>query len=134
MKKPTTDEVRTLSRSFRDLSIEVGKYLDENWSSIPRQTGRRIEQLQDTLLNQAQALNVMALELRLDDAEASLDAFSKVTGDARKAVKRLTNARSAVNILTGAIRLTGAVMSRDPGAIASSLASMAKEVSDLKTA
>ena len=132
MKKLTADEVRALSRLFRDLSVEVGKYLDENWSSIPRQTGRSIEQLQDTLLNQAQALNVMELELHLDEADASLAALSKVTNDAKEAVMRLANARSAINILTAAIRLTGAVMSRDPGAIASSGASMAKEVRSLK--
>lgn len=130
MKKLTAGEVRELSKAFRDLAIEVGNYLDRNWNDIPRARGRKLEQLQDTLTNQAQVLNVLALELRLDEAEASLANIQKATREAKKAVKRLNDVGKGVKILTAAIQLTGAVVSRDLKAIAKG----AKELIDVSTA
>ncbi len=130
MKKLTAGEVRELSKAFRDLAIEVGNYLDRNWNDIPRARGRKLEQLQDTLTNQAQVLNVLALELRLDEAEASLANIQKATREAKKAVKRLNDVGKGVKILTAAVQLTGAVVSRDLKAIAKG----AKELIDVSTA
>ena len=120
----TVDEVRQLSRSFRDVSVELGKYLDQHWAEIPRSSGKRLEELQAALLNQAQLLNVTALRLRVDEAQASLAKLNGVTAEAKHAVEQLDDVRKVIKVATATLQLAAAVVSRDLGGIASSIGNL----------
>lgn len=127
MSKLTADEVRVLSRAFRDLSIEIGNYLDRHFLGLSPGSTAKLEELQSTLLTLAQIVGARSLALRLDEADASLKALTRATGGAKRAIRRLDNVREVIKIATGAVRLAGAVMSGDTGAIGKSIKVLVKE-------
>ena len=90
MSNLSSNEVRQLSRRFRDISVDLGTYMDKNWASFPGRSGERLEALQSALLMQAQLLNVTGSDLDLMSLrQASVDS----TKQQEKQIEQFANWR-----------------------------------------
>ena len=127
--KVTANQAFELSKSFRDLSVEVGNYRFKKWKKLTPSQRRDLEDLEWSLLNSASDMTTKAVGLVLDQSEISFKSLQGSVTKAKKAIKRLNLVKKVLKVATTAVGLATAVISKDLGAIAKN----AKSVFDAAT-
>jgi hypothetical protein len=107
--KITKDEARQLAAQFREASTLLGDYLYDNWAQIAPPDRDVIRSLEVTLLNLATDLVTQAAGITLDNAQASLKDLEAATQVAKKALKKINQAKKAINVVTALIGLAAAI-------------------------
>lgn len=115
--KVTAEQAFELSKSFRELSVDLGDYRYRNWKKLKKQERQDLEDAEWSLLNSASDMTTKAVGLVLDEAEASFESLARATGRAKKAVKTLKAVGKVINVASAAVGLAAAVLSRDVGAV-----------------
>lgn len=121
MAKLTATQARELARKFLDASTAVGNYRFDNWAKLTKEQRSQLEADAWDLLNFSTSFTTSAVGIALDDVEASAQALVEATEAAKRAIERINNVKQAIGIAAALIQLGGAIVSKDPGAIAKAL-------------
>ncbi len=121
MPRLTAGEARGLAEMFYKLSVKLGSYRFANWDNITARQRRDIESIEWSLLNASSDFTSMAITLALDDAGPVLDQVGRVTRKMKNSVKKLERVGKIIGIGEAAVRLSGAIATGSPSAIASAL-------------
>ena len=126
----TSDDAFALSKSFRDLSVALGDFRFAHWNTLSESDRTTLEDEEWSLLNSASDMITKAVGLTLDESQAGVARLKSATASAQKAVKTLNDVRKVITVATATVGLAAAIVSKDPGAIATN----AKAVFDAATA
>jgi hypothetical protein len=126
----SSDDALALSRSFRNLSVAIGDFRFNNWSTLSEANRRTLEDEEWSLLNASSDMVTKAVGLTLDEPQARVQTVQGAAASAETAVKTLNDVRKVITVATAAVGLAAAIVSKDPGAIAKN----AKAVLDAATA
>jgi hypothetical protein len=121
MAKLTTKQARELARLYHELATTLGKYRFDNWDDLTPSRRSSIETIERSLLTASSDFTAMAIDLALDDVTPVLQRISKVTKRMTAAVKKLKRTGDVIRMAEAAVKLTGAILSGVPSAIASAL-------------
>ncbi len=124
--KLTSEEARELSKLFRTLSVTLGDYRFDHWTTLTRHQRQALEDTEWSLLNAASDMTTMAVGLTLDESMASFEYLKQSTSKAHKAIKKLNTVRKVIQVGTSAVGLAAAIMSKDVGAIAKNAKALVK--------
>ena len=120
----TSEEARDLSQGFRGLSVALGDLRFSHWDELSAVQRQSIESLEWALLNASSDMITAAVGLALDETEVSFQQLQDSTARARGALQSLKTVQTVLNIATAAVGLAGAIVSRNPGAIAKCVAAV----------
>jgi hypothetical protein len=121
MAKLTTKEARALAEQFYRISKELGNYRFARWNELTRDERREIESLEWSLLNASADFAASALDVALDDIAPVV---KRVAGSARRmksAIRKAKRPRDVLAIAAAAVKLSAAIVSGSPSAIAKAL-------------
>ncbi len=121
MAKLTTEEARALAEQFYRISKELGNYRFARWNELTRDERREIESLEWSLLNASADFAASALDVALDDIAPVV---KRVAGSARRmksAIRKAKRPRDVLAIAAAAVKLSAAIVSGSPSAIAKAL-------------
>jgi hypothetical protein len=127
--KLTSKEAFELSRRFRDLSVSLGDYRFSHWGELTPARRRFMEDAEWSLLNASSDMITTAVGLALDETEAGFGDLLQAADKAAQAIKTLSAVREILRIAAAAIGLAGAIVSKEPIAVAK----RAKVLYDLAT-
>ena len=114
----TSDDAFALSKSFRDLSVSIGDFRFNNWSTLSEADRNSLEDEEWSLLNASSDMVTKAVGLTLDESQAGIQKVQAATRSAQKAVKTLNDVRKVITVAAASVGLAAAIVSKDPGAIA----------------
>jgi len=115
--KLTKDDALELASCFREVAIQLGNYLEDNWSNLGPSQRQELQNEEFTLLNASSQMRTKAVGILLDEEEVS---FAKLQGAARKAktaMKKIKKVAQVLELAGGVVGLAAAILSRDLGAI-----------------
>jgi len=118
----TSEEARDLSQRFRGLSVTLGDLRFSHWDELSPVQRESMENLEWSLLNASSDMITSAVGLDLDETEVSFQQLQESAAGAGRALQSLKTVQTVLNIATAAVGLAGAIVSRNPGAIAKSVA------------
>jgi len=117
----TTGQARDLARLYHDLATTLGRYRFDNWDDLTKARRASIEAIERSLLTASSDFTAMAIDLALDDVGPVLTRITRVTKRMTAAVKKLKQTDKIIRMAEAAVKLTGAILSGVPSAIASAL-------------
>ena len=117
----TDHDALALAKAFRGASGTLGDYLYDNWAAIDPAERSTLQTMEISLLNIASDLTTQAVGIILDDAQASLAALVAATGEAQAALKKITDGKKALVIITALIALAAAIPAGQAGAVLAAL-------------
>lgn len=115
--KVTPDQLFSLSKTLRDLSVAIGNYRFANWGSLTGKQRASLEAAEWSLLNASSDVTTIAVGLVLDESQWAFDKLNGLIQKANQTLKTLAEVRQAINIATAAVGLAGAIISKNPAAI-----------------
>ncbi|MEJ2719826.1 MAG: hypothetical protein P8181_01615 [bacterium] len=121
MQKLTTTEARELAKLYYRLATKLGAYRFDNWDDLSGAQRASIERIERSLLTASSDFTAMAINLALDDVGPLLKRVTRVTKQMTAAVKRLERTDKIIRMAETAVKLTGAILTGVPSAIASAL-------------
>ncbi len=127
--KLTSTEAFELSRRFRGLSVALGDFRFARWDDLKPSQKRTLEDTEWSLLNASSDMITTAVGLVLDETEVSFARLQESADKAGEAIRTLAAVRGVIRLAAAAVRLSAAIVSREPAAIAK----RAKELYDLTT-
>ena len=114
-------EARRLAEDFYKLSVKLGSYRFANWDDLSPRQRREIESIEWSLLNASSDFTSMAITLSLDESGPVFDRVRRVTRRMKSSIKTLERVGKVLGIGEAAVRLTGAILSGSPAAVARAL-------------
>jgi hypothetical protein len=120
----TSEQALDLSQRFRGLSVTLGDFRFSHWNELSPGQRHTIENSEWSLLNASSDMITAAVGLALDESEVSFQRLQDSTIKANGALQTLKTIQTVIGIATAAVGLAGAIISRDPGAIAKCVASV----------
>lgn len=121
MARLTTVEARGLAEQFYRISKELGDYRFAHWKELRKDERSEIESLEWSLLNASADFAASALDITLDDIAPVV---KRVAGSARRmkaAIRRAKRSKDVLAIAAAAVKLSAAIVSGSPSAIAKAL-------------
>jgi hypothetical protein len=117
--KLDANQARELARSFRSVSVALGDYRFAHWDALTKSQRDTIEGAEWTLLNYSSDFVTQAVGLTLDDAKSSLKNIQDAAAAAAAAVDAIQIAKKVIAVSGAVIKLGAAIVSENPGFIAS---------------
>lgn len=117
--KLNANQARDLAQFFRSVSVALGEYRFANWDALTKDQRDTIEDAEWTLLNYSSDFITQAVGLTLDDAKGSLKNIQDATEKAKEAVETIKTIKKVIVISGAVIKLGAAIVSENPGLIAS---------------
>ncbi|UCH82548.1 MAG: hypothetical protein JSW50_08660 [Candidatus Latescibacterota bacterium] len=114
-------QARDLARLYHELATTLGRYRFDNWDDLTKARRASIEAIERSLLSASSDFTVIAINLALDDVDPVLKRIKRVTKRMTAAVKKLKRTDKVIRMAEAAVKLTGAILSGAPSAIASAL-------------
>ncbi len=121
MPKLTTTQAREISQLYYDLATTLGTYRFDNWDNLSEAQRSSMETIERSLLTASSDFTAMAIDLALDDVDPVLKRIKTVTKRMTAAVKNLKQTDKIIRMAEAAVKLTGAILTGIPSAIASAL-------------
>lgn len=123
----TSEQLFALSKSLRDMSVATGDYRFANWDTLKPKQRTSLESAEWSLLNASSDVTTIAVGLVLDETQWAFDQLNELIEDAKDTLSTLNQVRDAINLAAAAVGLAGAIISKNPQAIAQ----QAKSIYDL---
>jgi hypothetical protein len=121
MTKLGSEEARELAEHFYRVSKALGDYRFANWDTLGKTERLSIEAMEWSLLNASSDFTALAVDVSLDDAAPVVKSVANATRAMKTAIKRAERVDKVLSIATAAVKLTGAILSGSPSAIAAAL-------------
>ena len=120
----TSDQALDLSQRFRGLSVALGDFRFAQWSALSPLQRHSLEGAEWSLLNASSDMITAAVGLTLDETELSFQRLQDSTDRAKGALQSLKKVQAVIDVATSAVGLAGAIISKNPGAIAKCVAAV----------
>lgn len=124
----TPSQARDLARKFLELSHTLGQYRFAHWDDLEPGQRKEIEDLEWSLQNMSSDMTTMAVGIVLDDIGGDLKALQDASEKARTALADLHAVANLLTIAAKTVALGGAIVSRNPSAIASAAGGLVEAV------
>ena len=124
----TSDQALDLSQQFQGLSVSLGDFRFSHWIALSPAQRHAIGSSEWSLLNASSDMITAAVGLALDESECGFQSLQDSTNKAKAAIQTLEAIQTVIDIATAAVGLAGAIISKDPGAIAKCVAAVYAEV------
>jgi hypothetical protein len=121
MAKLTTDEARGLAERFYRVSKELGDYRFAHWKELRKEERDAIESLEWSLLNASADFTAAALGIALDDLAPVMKRVAGSTRGMKAAIRKAKRSKDVLAIAAAAVKLSAAIVSGSPSAIAKAL-------------
>jgi len=121
MPRLTIKEARELSERFYRISKELGDYRFAHWDAMRKEERDAIESLEWSLLNASADFSASALDIALDDLAPVLKRVAGSTRRMKSAIRNAKRSRDVLAIAAAAVKLSAAIVSGSPSAIARAL-------------
>jgi hypothetical protein len=121
MARLTTDEARGLAEQFHRISKELGDYRFAHWNELRKDERSEIESLEWSLLNASADFAASALDITLDDIAPVVKRVAGSTRRMKAAIRRAKRSKDVLAIAAAAVKLSAAIVSGSPSAIAKAL-------------
>jgi hypothetical protein len=121
MAKLTAGQSRELAEAFYRLSKEIGDYRFDHWEKLGKGDRRALEDLEWTLLSASSDLTAGAVDVALGEAAPVLKQVTRATRAMKVEIKRAKRVEKVLGIAAAAVKLTAAIVSGSPAAIATAL-------------
>ena len=121
MTKLGSEYARQLAEHFYRVSKALGDYRFANWERLAKSQRSALEAMEWSLLNASSDFTALAVEVSLDDAAPVVKRVADATKKMKAAIKRAERVDKVLAIATAAVRLSGAILSGSPSAIAAAL-------------
>jgi len=121
MTKLRSEHARELAEHFYRVSKALGDYRFAHWEKLGKNERLSIEAMEWSLLNASSDFTAVAVDVSLDDAAPVVKRVAHATKAMKAAIKQAERVDKVLAIATAAVRLTGAILSGSPSAIASAL-------------
>jgi hypothetical protein len=121
MTKLGSAHARELAEHFYRVSKALGDYRFANWERLGKSERLSIEAMEWSLLNASSDFTALAVDVSLDDARPVMKRVADATKTMKAAIKRADRVDKVLAIATAAVKLTGAILSGSPSAIARAL-------------
>jgi hypothetical protein len=129
MPKLTSTQAFDLAQSFHSLAVQIGNYRFDNFDDLTRPQRKQLEDLEFDVLNDSTKFNALSIDLSLNDLEDTLSQIDDATIKMQNAIKSIKRVERVINIGTAAVTLGAAIVSMNPGAIASAISGVIDAVS-----
>ncbi len=123
MPKLTSAQAFSLAQEFHDIAVELGNFRFNNWENLTTLQRRRLEDLQFDVLNDSSKLNALSISLAVNDLQGTIDNITNATTTMKNTIRTLQNINRAIKIATAAVTLGAAIISMNPTAIGTAIAS-----------
>ncbi len=121
MARLTTEEARGLAEQFYRVSRELGDYRFAHWNELKKDERTEIESLEWSLLNASADFAASALDVTLDDLAPVVKRVAGSTRRMKTAIRNAKRSRDVLAIAAAAVKLSAAIVSGSPSAIAAAL-------------
>ena len=121
MARLTTDEARGLAEQFYRISKELGDYRFAHWNELRKDERSEIESLEWSLLNASADFAASALDITLDDIAPVVKRVAGSTRRMKAAIRKAKRSKDVLAIAAAAVKLSAAIVSGSPSAIAKAL-------------
>lgn len=121
MARLTTEEARGLAEQFYRVSRELGDYRFAHWNELRKDERTEIESLEWSLLNASADFAASALDVTLDDLAPVVKRVAGSTRRMKTAIRNAKRSRDVLAIAAAAVKLSAAIVSGSPSAIAAAL-------------
>lgn len=126
MPKLTSDQAFILAQEFHDLAFAIGNFRFANFDDLSSDERKLLEDLQFDVMNDSTKFNAISIDLALNDLQSTLDDINGATDRMKDAINHLKDVGKVINIATAAVTLGAAIVSMNPGAIASAVSGTVK--------
>jgi ABC-type thiamine transport system ATPase subunit len=117
----TADQANQLAAHYSGVADALGKYRSDNWNTLSEAQRERLRVARNKVRNQSTELVKLALQLRLDDLKVTLTRIKQATDKMKTAIQHLHNVEKAIKIATALVTLAGALIAKNPVAIAEAI-------------
>jgi hypothetical protein len=124
MDQITTDQLNALAQQFLAMGNALAAFR-ENAQGISPGDESNLEQLSDTLLDNAGQLVTMAAIASGEEAASAVNNLSKINDQITQSIQHLTDVQKAIDIATAALKVVVSVVSMKPGDIINSVGGLA---------
>jgi hypothetical protein len=124
----TQSQARDLARKYLELSHTLGQYRFDHWDDLAPEQRKEMEDREWSLQNLSSDMTTMAVGIDLDDLAGDLKVLQDASDKARAALTDLHAAGSLLVVAAKMVTLGGAIISRDPSAIASAAGGLVEAV------
>jgi|SRR5215472_11034984 len=107
----SSDQAYQLANQFHDLSVAVGNWRFDQWDELSATQRKRLEDLQWTLMNYSSDFTAQAIDLVVQDLQATLSNITGATTQANKAIANIKLVSKVLVIAASATVLGAAIMS-----------------------
>lgn len=121
MARLTTEEARGLAEQFYRVSRELGDYRFAHWNELKKDERTEIESLEWSLLNASADFAASTLDVTLDDLAPVVKRVAGSTRRMKTAIRNAKRSRDVLAIAAAAVKLSAAIVSGSPSAIAAAL-------------
>jgi hypothetical protein len=121
MARLTREEARGLAEQFYRVSRELGDYRFAHWNELRKDERTEIESLEWSLLNASADFAASALDVTLDDLAPVVKRVAGSTRRMKTAIRNAKRSRDVLAIAAAAVKLSAAIVSGSPSAIAAAL-------------
>ena len=122
----TAQQVTDLANNFSSVVDSFDDFIVHPPSGVtPTQ---QLSDLRDSIARTAGDLYAVSTVLVMDDVDTSLQQIKAITDDMSKTLSTVSNIQKGIDIATSVVNLGSAVLSRDPGTIATAVKGLADTV------
>ena len=114
----TAQQASDLSNNFLGLAQAIGDFRYDNWTTLSKNDNQNLGNLQWSILNYGEDILAMSVTLVMADVDGSLAQISSITQQIKGTISTLQQAQKAINVAASIVTLGGAIVSKNPKAIA----------------
>lgn len=129
MAKLTAGQSRELAEAFYRLSKEIGDYRFARWETLTRGERQSLEAVEWTLLNASSDFTAGAVDVALREVAPVMKRVTRATQTMKNAIKSAKRVEQVLGIGAAAVKLTAAIVSGSPAAIATAIDRALKKAS-----
>lgn len=117
----TADQANQLAAHYSSIAEALGKYRSDNWNTLSEAQREKLRVARNKVRNQSTELIKLALHLRLEALTVTLTRIKQATDQMKTAIQHLHNVEKAIKIAAALVTLAGALIAKNPAAIAEAI-------------
>jgi|GEM_PF-1567829 len=126
----TADQANQLAAYYSGIADALGKYRSDNWETLSEPQREQLRIARNQVRNQSTEMVKLALHLSIDGLTGTLARIKEATDQMKTAIQHLHNVEKAIKIAAALVTLAGALIAKNPAAIAEAIEGTFKAASD----
>ncbi len=124
MTQITPTDALALAKLFKEAALAVGQYQLDHWDALAENQRRELTDTEYAILDHSQNLITAAVGVQLDATRTALAEIQQATALATQAIQKLQELKQVLAVAAGLVALGAAVVTGNPGSIATVVSSV----------